>query len=475
MKNGHLNLELVKKETLKYKTVKDFKNKSKSAYRWAFINGKLEEICLPLIYLEIKNSSKRYTSVNQFKKNDYKNFILSKKYDILDNITHLRQKKWNYNLVKKESLKYETRTDFKEGSGGAYNWAKLNNILNDICSHMIKRNQIHTLDKVKENGLKYNTKKEFRKKDSASFAWMVRNNHISEVCSHMTLGNKKIWTIDLAKEEMLKYISFTSFKRTSKSCYRWVKENGYVNELSTHMKDSHPLKKDIILEKANSYKYIHCFIKDNREDYIYSKEKKFKKELFQKMEYFKWDKESVIKESSQYKSIKEFKFRNYLAYRFSLDNNIKLNINKFIYWDYKSVFKKALEFSTRKDFKKFSKGAHHWAQSRGLLDMVCQHMKKLHNCFDQTLPSTLYYLYVEKEGNIAYKIGVTNHSLKDRFGSDMKYIRIVREIEFSTGKKALKLEQEIIKDFYYAKYKGHSLLYSGNTELFKYDILDWDK
>ena len=43
------------------------------------------------------------------------------------------------------------------------------------------------------------------------------------------------------------------------------------------------------------------------------------------------------------------------------------------------------------------------------------------------------------------------------------------------GVKADQLEQQILKDYSYAKYNGEPLLkYNGNTELFKYDILGWD-
>lgn len=41
-------------------------------------------------------------------------------------------------MIREEALKYNTRTEFKNNSGG-YKAAKRRGILDDVCSHMKKR------------------------------------------------------------------------------------------------------------------------------------------------------------------------------------------------------------------------------------------------------------------------------------------------------------------------------------------------
>lgn len=90
--------------------------------------------------------------------------------------------------------------------------------------------------------------------------------------------------------------------------------------------------------------------------------------------------------------------------------------------------------------------------------------------FDQTKPGILYYLSINN--GEAFKIGITNRTVKERFKSDMQYITILKEWNFSIGRQAYDKEQQILKEFKQFKYEGPDLLKSGNTELFSIDVLN---
>lgn len=91
--------------------------------------------------------------------------------------------------------------------------------------------------------------------------------------------------------------------------------------------------------------------------------------------------------------------------------------------------------------------------------------------FNINKPAILYYLKIN--GGQAYKIGITNRSVNERFSiKDLKSIEVVFSINFQTGKDALYYEQQILKVFCDNRYTGINLLESGNTELFSTDILD---
>jgi len=93
--------------------------------------------------------------------------------------------------------------------------------------------------------------------------------------------------------------------------------------------------------------------------------------------------------------------------------------------------------------------------------------------FNYGKPAILYYLSILN--GTAYKIGITNRSIKERFTvQELLKIKILKTTFYQYGNEAFDAEQKILKEFKYAKYKGDNLLESGNTELFKYDILGLD-
>lgn len=89
--------------------------------------------------------------------------------------------------------------------------------------------------------------------------------------------------------------------------------------------------------------------------------------------------------------------------------------------------------------------------------------------FNFNKPAILYYLSINN--GQAYKIGITNRSIEERFYiSDLQQITTLLTIPFTLGKDAYKAEQKILSNYKQYKYNGEPLLSSGNTELFAIDI-----
>lgn len=94
--------------------------------------------------------------------------------------------------------------------------------------------------------------------------------------------------------------------------------------------------------------------------------------------------------------------------------------------------------------------------------------------FNFNKPAILYYLSINN--GQAYKIGVTNRSIEERFYiSDLQQITVLLTIPFTLGKDAYKTEQKILSNCKQYKYNGNPLLSSGNTELFSTDIKEYIK
>jgi hypothetical protein len=98
--------------------------------------------------------------------------------------------------------------------------------------------------------------------------------------------------------------------------------------------------------------------------------------------------------------------------------------------------------------------------------------------FNSKKPALLYYVAISTDdGNMCYKIGITNFSVEERFqGRDRARIRAVKIWRFEVGLIAAKRELEILRRFSKNRYYGPRLLAgNGNTEIFTHDILGLDR
>lgn len=89
--------------------------------------------------------------------------------------------------------------------------------------------------------------------------------------------------------------------------------------------------------------------------------------------------------------------------------------------------------------------------------------------FNRNKPAILYYLSVNN--GEAYKIGITNRTVAERYNSiDLANITVLLTKQFEYGEDALALEKKLLKAYSKYKYIGPDLLQSGNTELITKDI-----
>lgn len=95
--------------------------------------------------------------------------------------------------------------------------------------------------------------------------------------------------------------------------------------------------------------------------------------------------------------------------------------------------------------------------------------------FRKDKPAVLYYIRFENKGQIYYKIGITNRSLKKRFSSEFAKAKVLQQKHFALGSFAAEEERSILTEFDKYRYKGEPFLkYGGNTELFIKDVLNLD-
>ena len=96
--------------------------------------------------------------------------------------------------------------------------------------------------------------------------------------------------------------------------------------------------------------------------------------------------------------------------------------------------------------------------------------------FDDNKSGYLYYLRVQVGDIVAYKIGITNKSVKERYSkAEIKTFTLLNLSYFEKGFDCRMMESKILKMFKQYKYIGDPLLVKGNTELFNKDIFGLDK
>ena len=94
----------------------------------------------------------------------------------------------------------------------------------------------------------------------------------------------------------------------------------------------------------------------------------------------------------------------------------------------------------------------------------------------QDVPTILYYIKLERDGIIGYKIGITSKDTMRRYRQELLeglHITILDELLFNTGKEAYKVEQSILSTYRHNKHTdGAKLLpIGGSSEVFFNDIL----
>lgn len=107
------------------------------------INQKPIKLKKVVTYNEIFEISKLYKGKTDFYKNKSYLYVLSKRNGWLDLLYPNKVKKnkkiyWTEDKILVECLKYETKSDFKKGSSGAWEAARITGILDKCYSHMIK-------------------------------------------------------------------------------------------------------------------------------------------------------------------------------------------------------------------------------------------------------------------------------------------------------------------------------------------------
>lgn len=162
-------------------------------------------------------------------------------------------------------------------------------------------------------------------------------------------------------------------------------------------------------------------------------------------------------------------FRRKTAKQF-IKEATKVHNNRYSYENVKYINSKIPVSITCRDHGDFEQSPNTHLRGSGCLQCV-----EYNGGFKWYLPGILYYLKVEVDGYVAYKVGITNRSIKSRFKAyELECITVIKTWDYPEGKEARKKEKDILDKFKVYSWTGPNLLESGNTELFDRDVLELD-
>lgn len=224
MKRTKRTYEDCERDALQYKTKEEYKKGNNASWFCAWRNGWLKYICAHMV----------------------------------------KDVKWTKEACIAEAKKYTTIRDWKNHSGGSYQFAIKMGFMSEI-KRVVKfinlRKQprsIWTIDACMREAKKYKTKTEWNKNNHNSYRHACRKGWVGECTTHMPLNAKQKWTKQLCIEEAKKYTKKSEWRANSLNSYQTACRNRWINECGAHMEDGRkgmPRKwtKEKILAEAKKY------------------------------------------------------------------------------------------------------------------------------------------------------------------------------------------------------------------------------
>ncbi len=141
-------------------------------------------------YIDIENATNlEIEKVNEYSNNNW--VILNK---IKAGGIGKSDVKWTKEKCHEVALKYNTRSEFQVQDKNVYCRVQHNGWLDELCSHMtelIKIKGYWTKEKCFEEALKYKTRRSFSKTNGSAYNAARKNGWIDEICSHMKINHFK--------------------------------------------------------------------------------------------------------------------------------------------------------------------------------------------------------------------------------------------------------------------------------------------
>ncbi len=293
--------------------------------------------------------------------------------------------------------KYETLIEWKVADPKAYEYARRNNFLDDICENfgwerIKKESGYWTKEKCIESARCFNTRSEWYDGCKSSSTAARRNGWIEECCAHMEIKVKPngYWTLELCKTEALRYIGRFDWQKGHASSYSKAKNNGWLDECCLHMtrknKPNGYWTLELCKTEALKHKYASDWERACSGSYASARANNWYKECITHMgkkikPKFYWTKEKVLEEARNYQYKEDWKKNSYGSHSSARRNGWYLEcvthmIPVKFKWNKETLLEEANKYKTTTEFVTYSNGAYQTSIKLDCLDYVTKNLKK---------------------------------------------------------------------------------------------------
>ena len=218
---------------------------------WILLNKELDELANDgspkYTYDYCEMVAKRYTHSQSFRRSNTLVYNYAVRHGWLDEICKHMDKDtkqiqhWTKGRCQEEANKFKTRKDFQEGCRGGYSAAYRNKWLDEICSHMERptpHNRYWTIERCHNEALKYTTRKDFKEGSGGAYNAAKRMGLLDTICAHMPKNNKPAgyWTKARCLREAKKNKSMREFRKNCPSAFNIAWRNDWIDEMRDLLK-----------------------------------------------------------------------------------------------------------------------------------------------------------------------------------------------------------------------------------------------
>lgn len=399
-KRGYWPKERCLEEAKKYTSRKDFGRGAPKAYKVACQQGWLDDICSHMVRLQQSRgywtkerclqTALQYSTRSEFSLGSNGAYKKAYREGWLDDIClHMTEPTkpngyWTKDKCQEEAIKYQTRSAFKDGNNSAYQAAYRHRWLEEICAHMEQKIHKFTKEECHEEAKKYSRRIDFMNNSPYHYSWAIRHGFMKDICSHMehqgNLHRRKIYVFEFADQHA--YVGLAQYpksrerqhlKEERSAVYKYIQKTGcsYVfKELTGFMdKEDAANAEDEWIKKYADDGWI-MINKKPGGDLGYGPQK--------------YTKEFCAEEAKKYQYRVDFKKNNSIIYNYASRHDWLEDICQHMtritrkphFWTKDKCIDEALKYKSKKQFQKESGGAYAAALDNGWLDKICSHMKR---------------------------------------------------------------------------------------------------
>ena len=167
--------------------------------------------------------------------------------------------RWTKELCIDSASRYQRPVDWNNNAAGAHNAAKREGWYDECVKHMTIKSQkpsgYWTKEKCIENALGYSEHSEWQKNEQSVYNAAFLNGWLDEITSHMKKRNS--WTKESCIENAKKYQTINEWRINEGGAYTAAKREGWYDECVKHMKMVlNSWTKELCIESAKKFQTI---------------------------------------------------------------------------------------------------------------------------------------------------------------------------------------------------------------------------